>query len=255
MLRVFHWHHHSSQQPHLFHSQLVSLHRGSSVTFCASSFFSCLRRSVRLMSFSMASTCLLRCFRYMPQARQYDSSSRPKRWLTVLLCISDLLEDCSSGLTGNVSHSFKKKKKEKKKDSVWTYFKCQKKKCPILWLVNALFKRKRASGLSRYCSYLRTWAERSEEREIENSTTGNEDSVSRVGHGRTWTSWMRYWESLSSVRYFSRHFTANSRIMGSGKLQSRSSMACSGLMAGQSFRRQYIWNQTKEPYAEWVLGL
>lgn len=62
----------------------------SQLTFCASSFFSCLRRSVRLMSFSMASTCRLRCFRYMPQARQYDSSSRPNLWLTVLLCISDL---------------------------------------------------------------------------------------------------------------------------------------------------------------------
>lgn len=42
------------------------------------------------MSFSMASTCRLRCFRYMPQARQYDSNSSPNRWLTVLLCISDL---------------------------------------------------------------------------------------------------------------------------------------------------------------------
>lgn len=40
------------------------------LTFCVSSFFSCLRMSVRLMSFSMASTCLLRCLRYMPQALQ-----------------------------------------------------------------------------------------------------------------------------------------------------------------------------------------
>lgn len=74
-------------------SNLVALQQAaasSRLTFCASSFFSCLRRSVRLMSFSMASTCRLRCFRYMPQARQYDSSSRPNLWLTVLLCISDL---------------------------------------------------------------------------------------------------------------------------------------------------------------------
>lgn len=61
----------------------------------------------------------------------------------------------------------------------------------------------------------------------------------------TWTSWMRYWESLSSVRYFSRHFTANSLTIGSGKLQSNNSMACSGLIAGQSFRRQYIWNEKR----------
>lgn len=40
------------------------------LTFCVSSFFSCFRMSVRLMSFSMASTCLLRCLRYMPQALQ-----------------------------------------------------------------------------------------------------------------------------------------------------------------------------------------
>lgn len=61
----------------------------------------------------------------------------------------------------------------------------------------------------------------------------------------TWTSWMRYWESLSSVRYFSRHFTANSLTIGSGKLQSNNSIACSGLIAGQSFRRQYIWNEKR----------
>lgn len=81
-------------------------------TFCVSSFFSCFRVSVRFTSLSMASTysahinnqpfprtnhdtdlaltCLLRCFRYMPQALQNASSSRPKRWDTVLLCISDL---------------------------------------------------------------------------------------------------------------------------------------------------------------------
>ncbi|KAF3858726.1 hypothetical protein F7725_011927 [Dissostichus mawsoni] len=44
---------------------------------------------------------------------------------------------------------------------------------------------------------------------------------------------MRYCESLSSVRYLSRHFTAKSRTIGSGKLQSSSSMACSGLMVCQ----------------------
>lgn len=35
-------------------------------------------------------TCLFRCFRYIPQALQKASSSRPKRRDTVLLCISDL---------------------------------------------------------------------------------------------------------------------------------------------------------------------
>lgn len=64
--------------------------KGAVFAFCVSSFFSCLRMSVRLISFSMASTCLLRCFRYIPHALQQDSSSSPKRWLTVLLCISDL---------------------------------------------------------------------------------------------------------------------------------------------------------------------
>lgn len=39
-------------------------------TFCVSSFFSCLRMSVKLMSFSIASTCLFRCFKYIPHARQ-----------------------------------------------------------------------------------------------------------------------------------------------------------------------------------------
>ncbi len=36
------------------------------------------------------------------------------------------------------------------------YFKCQKKKCPIFWLVRAFFSRNRTSGLSRYCSYFKT---------------------------------------------------------------------------------------------------
>lgn len=35
-------------------------------------------------------TCRFRCFRYIPQALQKASSSRPKRRDTVLLCISDL---------------------------------------------------------------------------------------------------------------------------------------------------------------------
>lgn len=50
--------------------QVQSQRESHSHTFCVSSFFSCLRMSVRLMSFSMASTCLFRCFRYIPQARQ-----------------------------------------------------------------------------------------------------------------------------------------------------------------------------------------
>lgn len=118
------------------------------------------------MSFSMASTCLLRCFRYMPHARQYDSSSRPNRWLTVLLCISDL-QPHKILLQFNFIWNFKNiimifksvyvkpwQKAEQKEEI--TYFKCQKKKCPILWFVRAFFSRNRTSGLSRYCSYFRT---------------------------------------------------------------------------------------------------
>lgn len=156
---------------------LVGSHQtaaSSQRTFWASSFFSCLRRSVRLMSFSMASTCRLRCFRYMPQARQYDSSSRPNLWLTVLLCISDLhvcrrfmgntdelLVKCSykHEQTWIMQHRLTFKITTHRKKTFFsrlTHFKCQKKKCPILWLVKAFFSRKRASGLSRYCSYFRT---------------------------------------------------------------------------------------------------
>lgn len=38
-----------------------------------------------------------------------------------------------------------------------THFKCQKKKCPIFWLSNALLIRKRVVGLSKYGSNLSAW--------------------------------------------------------------------------------------------------
>lgn len=43
-----------------------------------------------------------------------------------------------------------------------THLRCQKKKCPIRWLVRAFLRRKRARGLSRYCSYFSTWKSRCE---------------------------------------------------------------------------------------------
>lgn len=96
------------------------------LTFCVSSFFSCLRMSVRLMSFSMASTCLLRCLRYMPQALQYASNSSPNLWLTVLLCISDLLGEqqeksgemrCDKHKDKGWAFSFLERQRERKVDN------------------------------------------------------------------------------------------------------------------------------------------
>lgn len=49
-----------------------------------------------------------------------------------------------------------------------TYFKCQKKKCPILWLVSAFLSKNLTSRLSKYCSYFRTylWVRRNENLEL-----------------------------------------------------------------------------------------
>lgn len=49
-------------------------------------------------------TCLFRCFRYIPQALQKASSSRPKRRDTVLLCISDLRTQSVSGKSTNLGY-------------------------------------------------------------------------------------------------------------------------------------------------------
>src|SRR4029434_2395954 len=65
-------------------------------------------------------------------------------------------------------------------------------------------------------------------------------------HTHTCTSCSRYWLSLSSVRPCTRQRRANSRTIGSGKLQSSSSRADSGCIKGQSFNRQYIWERERE---------
>lgn len=49
-----------------------------------------------------------------------------------------------------------------------TYFKCQKKKWPILWFVNAFLSKNLTSRLSKYCSYFKTW-------EIRNNKNKNSD--------------------------------------------------------------------------------
>lgn len=132
-------------------------------TFCVSSFFSCFSVSVRLTSLSMASTCVqthaiishqvaaetcqtvaaqvrlltcrFRCFRYIPQALQNASSSRPKRRDTVLLCISDLSAERKHRQR---SHRCSKERwRAEITGTRWrkrhfSHFRCQKKKCPIL---------------------------------------------------------------------------------------------------------------------------